>query len=492
VKPLPLADVLAKLDVAPERAAEVLRAHDAPLPWYVRALTGALGWAAAGSFLAAVNWTTPQPVRFGVGLAALVVALVLRRKFDRGFFGHLALALALFGEAMSIDASSVLPLSFVGERLFAIGVELVLFVFYRDALMRFMCTIAAWSFGMRLYEDLLPQATVDIPLLVAFASALLAFRLRRAAFAYGTAFFTFGLMLGTLQSWHPLVLGPYGKWLVAAVLLVEVLLVLREGKAPPKLALAAVAGCFALGVVTLGSPGVLVAVAFLVGAFNRRDTRLLAASAVFLLIFGSHFYYQLQLSLLEKSGVLAATGLLFLFLWKLVDTRAQRSEPAPLERFALPMSIAMALLLVNVLIAQKERVLATGETVLLELRPVDPRSMMEGDYMALRYRLADQTSPRRSGRMVVTLDARHVASFVRFDDKRPLQPGEHLLRYRERDGRLKLGAEAFYFQEGHAQRYQGAFYGELRVTPSGDSVLVGLRDKDLGSLGGPESFRFRR
>ena len=49
-----------------------------------------------------------------------------------------------------------------------------------------------------------------------------------------------------------------------------------------------------------------------------------------------------------------------------------------------------------------------------------------------------------------------MASFVRFDDEAPLQAGEHLLRYRDRDGRLKLGAEAFYFQEGHAQRYQGS------------------------------------
>ena len=287
VKPLPLSEVLAKLDVPPARAAEVLRAHDAPLPWYVRALTGALGWAAAGSFLAAVNWTTPQPVRFGVGIAALVVALLLRRKFDRGFFGHLALALALFGEAMSIDTCSVLPLSFVGERLFAIGVELVLFVFYRDALMRFMCTIAAWSFGMRLYEDLLPQATVDLPLLVSFAAALMAFRLRRAAFAYGTAFFTFGLMLGTLQRWHPFVLGPYGKWLVAAVLLVEVLLVLREGKAPPKLALAAIAGCFALGAVTLGSPGCWSRSRFSSAAFNRRDTRCSRRRRCSCVLFGS-------------------------------------------------------------------------------------------------------------------------------------------------------------------------------------------------------------
>ena len=51
--------------------------------------------------------------------------------------------------------------------------------------------------------------------------------------------------------------------------------------------------------------------------------------------------------------------------------------------------------------------------------------------------------------------------------------------------------EAFYFQEGHADRFQQAAYGELKVTPGGDSVLVGLRDKNLDSLGGPEPIRFR-
>ena len=36
-------------------------------------------------------------------------------------------------------------------------------------------------------------------------------------------------------------------------------------------------------------------------------------------------------------------------------------------------------------IFQKEEIKANGETVLLELAPVDPRSLMQGDYMRLRY-----------------------------------------------------------------------------------------------------------
>ena len=47
--------------------------------------------------------------------------------------------------------------------------------------------------------------------------------------------------------------------------------------------------------------------------------------------------------------------------------------------------LALVLVLVNLLVLQKQRVLDGGRTVLLGLRPADPRSLMQGDYMELRY-----------------------------------------------------------------------------------------------------------
>ena len=91
----------------------------------------------------------------------------------------------------------------------------------------------------------------------------------------------------------------------------------------------------------------------------------------------------------------------------------------------------------------------------------------------------EPTMPRvpRDGEIVVRLDDQGVASFVRWHDERtPLAPGEHLLRYRLRDRRLHIATDAFYFQEGHAKRYEAAKFGELRVDAAGGSVLVGLRD----------------
>lgn len=142
------------------------------------------------------------------------------------------------------------------------------------------------------------------------------------------------------------------------------------------------------------------------------------------------------------------------------------------------------------LVLQKEYVLARGQTVLLELAPRDPRSLMQGDYMTLDYKVSRDQNPEsrsqpRDGNLVLRLDKQGVGHFVRFDTPdTPLKPGELRLRYRVRQNRVRLGAESFFFQEGHAARYEGARYGELRVADSGTSVLVGLRDEKRQPLGG--------
>ncbi|MDE8355606.1 GDYXXLXY domain-containing protein, partial [Klebsiella pneumoniae] len=50
----------------------------------------------------------------------------------------------------------------------------------------------------------------------------------------------------------------------------------------------------------------------------------------------------------------------------------------------IALGLVLALAVVNLAIVSCERLLAEGEVVLLELAPVDPRSLMQGDYMSLR------------------------------------------------------------------------------------------------------------
>lgn len=160
------------------------------------------------------------------------------------------------------------------------------------------------------------------------------------------------------------------------------------------------------------------------------------------------------------------------------------------RRHLILVGLVLALVVPLGLVAQKEYVLRHGEQVFLELAPVDPRSLIEGDYMRLAYGITRQLSRsgleererQGDGHLVVALDARRVARLVRVDDGRALAGGELRLRFRRRGGDVRVGTDAFYFQEGQAERYAGAKYGELRLTGSGEAVLVGLRGPELEPL----------
>lgn len=136
---------------------------------------------------------------------------------------------------------------------------------------------------------------------------------------------------------------------------------------------------------------------------------------------------------------------------------------------------------VNASIAGKERVIRDGEVVFLDLGPRDPRSLMQGDYMALRFRLADQLPGGKEGEQLVArivVDERRIATLAR-----PGAASTLPLRYRVRNGAPWIGTNAYFFQEGADRHYAPARYGEFRIDrESGEAVLVGLRDAALKPL----------
>ena len=145
----------------------------------------------------------------------------------------------------------------------------------------------------------------------------------------------------------------------------------------------------------------------------------------------------------------------------------------------------------NFAVWRKEQLLASGASVLLELAPVDPRSLMQGDYMRLNYQIT--SDPRvveathaadADGELVVSADADGVARFTRVHQGEPLAPDERLLRYRRRADGVRVATESFFFEEGRADVYAQARYGELRVSAGGETLLVGLRGERFELLGG--------
>lgn len=161
-------------------------------------------------------------------------------------------------------------------------------------------------------------------------------------------------------------------------------------------------------------------------------------------------------------------------------------------------SLLIILGLVNWSIVGKEKHLAEGRIVYLHLAPVDPRSLMQGDYMALHFRMADEvykalpkTKDRRrwrhkvaasDGYVVASLDEHNVGTFKGLYKDQHLSEDEILMRYRVRNGAVKFATNAFFFQEGHGKYYEPARYGQFRVDDKGELLLVAMYDKDLNKL----------
>ncbi len=151
------------------------------------------------------------------------------------------------------------------------------------------------------------------------------------------------------------------------------------------------------------------------------------------------------------------------------------------------------LLLVNLSIYEKEEHLAQGEVLFLELAPVDPRSLMQGDYMALRFEVGDRireaAGEASEGYAIVSLDEQRVAHFVRLGTPaETLAENERALFFRQRNGRILFATNAYFFEEGQAERYEPARYGRFRVNEKGEPLLVGLHDEQLERLDPVEQY----
>lgn len=147
---------------------------------------------------------------------------------------------------------------------------------------------------------------------------------------------------------------------------------------------------------------------------------------------------------------------------------------------------------VNVSIWHKEQLIAHGTTVFLPLAPVDPRSLMQGDYMRLRFaveqdlvrQLPHDKTKNADGYVLVQLNEQAIGAFVNIESQLPpmMAAQQVAMRYRVREGQLKFATNAFFFEEGKADVYAQARYGEFRVADNGELLLHDLRGEDLSIL----------
>jgi len=153
-------------------------------------------------------------------------------------------------------------------------------------------------------------------------------------------------------------------------------------------------------------------------------------------------------------------------------------------------------------VQQFEDVLATGKPVVLKIAPVDPRSLMQGDYMALSYAiLNDIRANLNESEDGVTLakekkhpskvyalihqDEQGVATLCRVEDSLPNDFKDCVANVYLPVNNFKwlpeLPSQEYFFSEGKGQYYAQAEYAEYRFK-DGILLLARLLDKDLKAL----------
>lgn len=309
--------------------------------------------------------------------------------------------------------------------------------------------------------------------------------------------------------------------------LVAAALLLRTWPALRRPWLAAVAlGPLALAWVAPATGPVLLALAF---ALTTRRRGRAALAAVVLIGVALGFGWALTWPLADKALLLLGCGL-WLAAWAVWGWRADRAALAQAEaeptdfaptvlaemaeraispgrlpptsrlpaarrpagvapRWAAWAGVACAvatLLVVNLGIRGQEALISRGRPVYVELAPVDPRSLMQGDYMALRYRYEAPLSAQLDAhdrfdrpRARARIDARGVAVLERLDDTTPRAADELAIELTPKGGGWTVVSDAWFFREGEGARWQAARYGEFRVDAQGRALLVGLADANL-------------
>lgn len=148
-----------------------------------------------------------------------------------------------------------------------------------------------------------------------------------------------------------------------------------------------------------------------------------------------------------------------------------------MRRALLLLGLVLALGLLNWAVLGREQLIKDGEVIYLKLAPLDPRSLMQGDYMALRYAIARELERDRldpvSGRIILRLDDQKIAHFERYDDSNQLNADERYLAYKNRRG-AHFGLESFFFQEGRAENFGNADYAKIKIDSHGNAMLIDL------------------
>lgn len=172
----------------------------------------------------------------------------------------------------------------------------------------------------------------------------------------------------------------------------------------------------------------------------------------------------------------------------------QNKPPYYLIRIAALVFFVLILGALNYAVYDKNNIKQQGEIIYLQLRPVDPRALMQGDYMALAYglelkpKIDLQKKQVHKKYMIIAPDINNVAQYVNLiESKNEFKPigNQKIIKITYQYHQPVIKPNAFFFQEGHGQIYEKAKYGIFKFKGTDIYILDGLADENKKRLGNP-------
>lgn len=359
---LKISDVLAYLKAeghAPAGADDAVRAAlaaelDAEMPWHVRTAVGVGAWLATAFLLGsvfAIAGLRDDQARAIVGVLLIATAVAVRRQSSAEFLQQAAVATSLAGQALVIFGIAELLDSAVVAGITGTVLSIALLWLMPDRVHRFLSALIGSGSAIAAAVATEVPAAPEVTTLALVACTAYVWRVgirdRDAAIAemlepvgYGLVVALFGVLLvdmatsmetfrGVTRELRTEMLGPATTIGITLAFMALVWKIMDEHGTShgSGQSFAALVGVAALGAGALSSPGIVAGSAALVLAFDRRDRVLLGLAVIFLLVFGSAYYYSLGLTLLEKSGVLVGSGLLLIAIRQRIASSDRGNAP---------------------------------------------------------------------------------------------------------------------------------------------------------------------
>jgi uncharacterized membrane-anchored protein len=490
---------------------QALTHDDESLPWYGAALVGIGAWCVAlllvgliVSFFAFIGVDDPQIVAV-IGAIGLVIAARWYGQSRHPFYRQLATVLALASQAalaggLGVDCKSVWMAALIwGCATFGV------MPFIRDRAHGFIGALVGYALiAIAFYADKIGLGSLNI--LVPIAGFISLWALWRPGRTWSGQAAAFALLIAMAfhACWEPLTMR-HGNWIPASVapawwqqgawfakisLIAMIGFCLYDQRQRLGTAKGLVLGLLAIFLGVILPPAGGVALLMLAIGYALAAVPLVVIGVLFELYALGQFYHDLDLSLLDKSFLLAGAGVGLLLVWGWLyhfASKATNAESVPniaRVRFwqigLVVASIGLTAVTVVPDIVAWETLRRDGATILLRLRPVDPRSLIQGDYMALDFDRSALPPDNNSdaSMIVVTLDVKRVAMFQRFADQTPLKENEWLLPIHNHSGNAQFPFTSFFFEEGQATKFESARFAILHVDKKGRAVLSGLADAD--------------